>query len=63
MKVVDKVKTEVKKAANQYFNDSKAVEMVEELIDAEYTNAEVISTLLDRVEELEDKVESLMENK
>lgn len=42
------------------FNDSEAVSLLKEFIDEETSNAETIGILIDRIEELEEKVNSLI---
>lgn len=67
---MNKIEEKMKNLADKYFNDSKAVELVEGLIDDEYTNTESIALLQemyedlrDEVDDLKDELKSLKENK
>lgn len=63
MKVSDDVRGTIKEEVAKLFNDSKTVAFLENILDEEYNNAENISVLIDRIEELEAKVDSLESQK
>lgn len=63
MKLNQQITKTVERLFEKNFNDSKAVAMLEEMLDEEYSNTENISIILDRLEELEEKVERLESEK
>lgn len=54
-----KVEAKIRDMFSTLSEESGAVEFLQELIDTENENAEVIGTLIDRIEDLESKVQSL----
>jgi hypothetical protein len=54
-----KIEAKIREMFTKLSEESGAVEYLEQLIETENENAEVIGTLIDRIEDLESKVQSL----